>query len=89
MNIIFKLFSKICWHVIDTYKLLISPYLGHQCRFNPTCSAYAKNTLEKRHFLIALPMIFWRLLCCWPPGDYLIALEKSVLKINKSNSEEL
>ena len=28
------------------YRLLLSPWVGHGCRFQPTCSAYALEALE-------------------------------------------
>ncbi len=32
---------------VRTYRLLFSPWVGHGCRFQPTCSAYALDALEK------------------------------------------
>lgn len=86
MNFFFKLLSKLLYHIIDTYKVMISPYLGHHCRFHPSCSSYAKESLMKDHFFISVFKITWRLLCCWPPGDYLIALEKKFLKWKNNKS---
>lgn len=31
---------------IKAYRLLLSPWLGSQCRFEPTCSRYALQALE-------------------------------------------
>lgn len=31
---------------IKAYRLLISPFLGAQCRFAPSCSAYALEALQ-------------------------------------------
>ena len=29
------------------YRTAISPYLGNNCRFHPTCSVYAMQAIEK------------------------------------------
>ena len=29
------------------YRLALSPWVGHGCRFQPTCSAYALEALER------------------------------------------
>jgi len=33
--------------VLGFYKKAISPYLGNNCRFHPTCSVYAMQAIEK------------------------------------------
>lgn len=32
---------------VRAYRLIFSPWVGHGCRFQPTCSAYALEALEK------------------------------------------
>lgn len=32
---------------VRAYRLLLSPWVGHACRFQPTCSAYALEALER------------------------------------------
>ena len=32
---------------VRAYRLLLSPWLGNQCRFEPTCSVYALQALER------------------------------------------
>lgn len=32
--------------LVRAYRLLLSPWLGSACRFEPTCSAYAIGALE-------------------------------------------
>ena len=31
---------------VRAYRLLLSPWVGHGCRFQPTCSVYALDALE-------------------------------------------
>ncbi len=33
--------------MIKGYRLLLSPWLGQSCRFEPTCSVYALRALEQ------------------------------------------
>jgi uncharacterized protein len=32
---------------LKAYRLLLSPWLGSACRFEPTCSAYAMQAIEQ------------------------------------------
>ena len=33
--------------LVRAYRLLLSPWLGSACRFEPTCSVYALQALER------------------------------------------
>jgi putative membrane protein insertion efficiency factor len=33
--------------IITFYRYLISPWVGHHCRFEPTCSVYALTAIER------------------------------------------
>ena len=33
--------------IVRGYRLLLSPWIGSQCRFEPTCSAYTLQALEQ------------------------------------------
>ncbi|MFB9914784.1 membrane protein insertion efficiency factor YidD [Gluconobacter kanchanaburiensis] len=33
--------------LIDAYKLFISPFIGTNCRFDPTCSSYALTVIRE------------------------------------------
>jgi len=32
---------------IKTYRYLLSPFLGNNCRFHPTCSEYAETAIRR------------------------------------------
>ncbi|MEE2834585.1 MAG: membrane protein insertion efficiency factor YidD [Myxococcota bacterium] len=54
--------------LVRVYQRLISPFIGGNCRFTPTCSAYAIQALERHGALRATPLVLWRLLRCGPWG---------------------
>lgn len=52
------------------YRLLLSPWVGHGCRFQPTCSVYALEALE-RHGACRGGWLAARRLCrCHPFGGH-------------------
>ncbi|MAJ90808.1 MAG: membrane protein insertion efficiency factor YidD [Legionellales bacterium] len=51
---------------VRTYQVTLSPALGSQCRFTPTCSNYALEALRGRSFFIAIYLITKRILKCNP-----------------------
>ncbi len=53
---------------IRAYQLIISPYLGNNCRFYPTCSNYAMEAIERFGVIKGLKMSILRLLRCNPWG---------------------
>ena len=53
---------------IRAYRDIFSPWVGHNCRYQPTCSAYALEALEKRGALVGVYLIVRRLLKCHPWG---------------------
>jgi putative membrane protein insertion efficiency factor len=57
---------KIIIALIDLYRLLLSPLIGGHCRFEPTCSGYARAAVEKYGVLRGLRMACARLLRCHP-----------------------
>jgi putative membrane protein insertion efficiency factor len=44
--------SRIVVALVHTYQLLLSPFLGGACRFEPSCSNYAVTAIEQ-HGVIA------------------------------------
>lgn len=52
--------------LIALYRFFISPLLGNNCRFSPSCSQYADQVLRERGLIRGLPRVIWRLLRCHP-----------------------
>jgi len=52
--------------LIKGYAYLVSPLLGNNCRFTPTCSAYAMQAIEKYGVLKGLALGIKRLSKCHP-----------------------
>ena len=52
--------------LVRGYRLLLSPWLGSACRFEPTCSAYSLQALEKHGAAAGTYLTVARLLRCHP-----------------------
>lgn len=59
---------KIFQLLIRGYQIAISPLLGGNCRFYPTCSAYSHEAFEKHGILKGFYLSLRRLLRCHPWG---------------------
>ena len=53
---------------IRAYRLVFSPWVGHYCRYQPTCSAYALEALEKHGAVKGSLLTARRLSRCHPFG---------------------
>lgn len=58
--------------LLKAYRYGISPYLGRNCKFHPSCSVYAIEALQKHGLLRGLRLAVWRVLRCnpWSAGGY-------------------
>ena len=54
---------------VRAYRLIFSPWVGHNCRYHPTCSAYALEALEKHGGLKGGWLAARRILRCHPWGS--------------------
>ena len=54
--------------LIKIYQIIISPAIGSNCRFNPTCSNYAIESLKKHGLVIGLYYSIIRISKCHPWG---------------------
>lgn len=52
--------------LVKAYRLLLSPWLGNACRFEPTCSAYALDALERHGAAAGATLTVYRLVRCQP-----------------------
>jgi putative membrane protein insertion efficiency factor len=52
--------------LVRGYRFFLSPWLGSQCRYTPTCSAYALQALERHGALAGSYLGARRLLRCHP-----------------------
>ena len=54
--------------LIRLYQITLSPYMGRQCRYTPTCSNYALEALQKHGLLRGGWLAVKRILRCAPWG---------------------
>ena len=52
--------------LIKFYKFLISPIIGHSCRYLPTCSEYSIEALKTFGLFKGLYLSFKRIFSCHP-----------------------
>lgn len=55
--------------LVRGYQLVLSPYVGFNCRFQPTCSHYAIEAISTHGVLRGSHLTAKRLLRCRPCGD--------------------
>lgn len=54
--------------VIRSYQLLLSPFAGGACRFEPSCSAYALTAVQEHGAIRGLWLALRRVSRCHPLG---------------------
>ena len=52
--------------LIKTYRITLSPFLGSNCRFDPTCSDYGIQAFQKHSFIKAFSLLIKRISRCHP-----------------------
>lgn len=71
-TLISKLHQLLVWiaiKLIHVYRYLLSPWIGNQCRFYPTCSHYSEEAINRYGFFIGSYLTFRRLIKCHPWHD--------------------
>jgi putative membrane protein insertion efficiency factor len=58
--------------LIRFYQLVLSPFMGNQCRFTPTCSNFAREAVEKHGAIKGSWLAIRRISRChpWHPGGH-------------------
>ena len=52
--------------LVRAYQLLLSPFAGGACRFEPSCSAYAMTAIEEHGLFAGLLLALKRVARCHP-----------------------
>jgi putative membrane protein insertion efficiency factor len=65
-QILSKFVGKVFTLLIRLYQVMLSPWLGGQCRFVPTCSEYAKEVIERFGPIKGSYLALLRILRCNP-----------------------
>jgi putative membrane protein insertion efficiency factor len=68
MKLLRKIVIKILVGMVRLYQGMISPYLGAKCRYEPTCSAYTVEALNKHGVLKGGWLSTKRICSCHPWG---------------------
>lgn len=65
-----KIFGHIFIFLIRLYQYTISPFLGANCRYMPTCSVYAIKAIKTHGSLKGSYLAIKRILSCHPWGGH-------------------
>lgn len=74
--------SRVLIGLIKLYRLTLSPYLGQQCRFVPSCSHYTEEAIRRHGSWRGSWLGIKRIMRCgpWCSGGYDPVPEKDVEK---------
>lgn len=70
MNWISKILAIPFIYLVKFYKVAISPYLGSNCRYSPTCSSYTIEALNKHGIFHGGMLSIKRIVSCNPWGGH-------------------
>lgn len=72
--------KKLLISLVKFYSFLISPLLGKNCRFHPTCSAYMVCSIDRHGVLKGLLLGIKRILKChpWHKGEMIDPVSDNV-----------
>ncbi len=67
--LVLRLPQQLLIGLVKAYRLLLSPWLGSACRFEPTCSAYSLQALRQHGAARGSYLTLRRLVRCHPLCD--------------------
>ncbi len=75
---------------IVAYQRLVSPAIPRRCRYEPTCSAYAAQSIAEYGILRGLVLGAWRLLRCNPfsHGGFDPVADQSLFQTDHSSNPD-
>tara|TARA_B100000965_G_scaffold375299_1_gene367248 strand:+ start:118 stop:360 length:243 start_codon:yes stop_codon:yes gene_type:complete len=65
-----KSIAYILVFLIKSYQLLISPLLGQNCRYLPTCSEYSVQSIREHGVIKGIALSLKRISKCHPWGSH-------------------
>ncbi|GBL06259.1 alpha-hemolysin [Glaciecola sp. KUL10] len=77
--------------LIKAYQTFLSPLLGQNCRFHPSCSCYAKEALEVHGLTKGLLLSTKRIIKCNPmhPGGFDYVPKPNTLAVEKNADRKI
>ncbi len=63
-----KIINSLFIYLIKVYQCLISPIIGQNCRYHPSCSSYCLESFQKHTTFYALFLSVKRIIKCNPWG---------------------
>ncbi len=66
LAVLFHLPQTVLIGLVKGYRLLLSPWLGSACRFEPTCSVYSLQALKEYGAMAGSYLTLHRLVRCQP-----------------------
>ena len=68
MGVLGKVVASLLKALLRVYQVVLSPVLPMSCRFEPTCSHYAMQALDRHGPIAGIGLSVWRVLRCQPWG---------------------
>jgi putative membrane protein insertion efficiency factor len=65
-NALSRLLRRCCVSMIHVYRLVLSPWIGQACRFEPSCSRYTEEAIERHGILRGVGLGLRRIARCHP-----------------------